>query len=392
MNLLFSADWHLGTTLGRQFRQERLPDQLRQLRRIADYAREREVDVLAVAGDVFEAQEKGAARAAAAAMMSTLQPAIERGTRLVAIAGNHDRDYFMETANVWLSAGGRNDDRIVLCTRPRLLTLEARGERVNMVLLPFPNPWRYEARVDDAASAVSRNELVAQIFIEEMERLRAEVAAMRLPTALLTHVTVEGTGVGPYKISARDDIVVPRAAFPAFELTVVGHIHKAEQIGSAPFYYVGALDRMDIGERDYEPRVLLADIGPDGVRSVESLPLDPTPIAEVVAGSEDDLHDAAARIERLAETLVKVRLQVPRGTYAAPLLDTARSVFPRLYDAAFEWADAPAASAKPAGDAPPLTSVRDTLHWYIQRHQLDGDERAALLALGDELLIAGGAP
>ena len=97
-----------------------------------------------------------------------------------------------------------------------------------------------------------------------MEELRKQAAEQRLPTVLLTHVTVTGTTVKAHRISPRDDVVIPRGAFPDFELTVVGHIHKAEQLGGAHFYYVGGLDRMDVGEKDYEPRVLLADIGPAG--------------------------------------------------------------------------------------------------------------------------------
>src|SRR5207245_1862996 len=99
------------------------------------------------------------------------------------------------------------------------------------------------------------------------------------------------------------------------EMAVVGHIHKAEQLGSGRFYYVGVLDRMDIGERAYQPRVLLADIGQTGVRNVTSLPLDPTPFEEVLAENEDDLRRAQDAIEKPEMTLVKLRLKIPYGTY-----------------------------------------------------------------------------
>ena len=385
MKILFSADWHLGYVLSGANPAPRLPDQERQLRKIAAYIDEHAVDVLAIAGDVFEAQERGAARAAVAAMMEALAEPLARGLRLVAVAGNHDRDYFMEMASTWLGAHAPAEgERIVLRTRPELLTVEARGERVNFALMPFPTLARYELRHDDAGGVAQRNEQLTKLFIEKMEELRKESAAQRLPTVLLTHVTVTGTTVKAHRISPRDDVVVPRGAFPEFELTVIGHIHKAEQLGGAHFYYVGALDRMDVGERDYEPRVLLADIGPAGVREVTSLPLDPTPIAAVTASDEASLVAEAAKIARRAETLVKLTLQVPQGTYLAPLLDRARQLFPRLYgNVDCDWTDVAPLVPTVAGLNP--ANVEETVRRYLEEQQMPEDERDALLELVTEL-------
>ncbi len=385
MKLLFSADWHLGYTLGGANPAPRLADQARQLRKIAAYIDEHAIDVLAIAGDVFEAQERGAARAAVGAMMDALAQPLSRGLRVVAIAGNHDRDYFMDMASIWLGAhtptGG---ERMVMRTRPELLTVEAGGARVNFALLPFPTLARYELQHDDAGGVAQRNEQLAKLFIEKAEQLRKQAAEQRLPTVMLTHVTVTGTTVKAHRISPRDDVVIPRGAFPEFELTVVGHIHKADQLGGAQFYYVGGLDRMDVGERDYEPRVLLADIGPTGVREITSLPLDPTPFAAVVASDEASLAAERARIERPDDTLVKLTLQVPQGTYLAPLLDQARQLFPRLYgNVDCDWTDAAPLVPSVAGLNP--ANVEDTVRRYLEEQQMPDDERVALLELVGEL-------
>jgi exonuclease SbcD len=392
MRVLFSTDWHLGYEMGVANRVDRLPDQVRQLERIGGYVQEHDVDVLAVAGDVFEAQERGRARAAVHSMMRALGPALERGLQVVMIAGNHDRDYFIETANEWLSVqmspGG--DGTFVMTTRPRVLTLEAKGERVNFVLLPFPTPVRYAMEdMDDSGGAGARNNRIGRKFIETMESLRQEVAADRLPTVLLAHTTVEGTEVGPHRLSPRDDIVVPRSAFPSFEMTVVGHIHKAEKLAGEHFYYVGVLDRMDYGERDYETRVLLADIGPKGVRDVTSLPLDPTPFVEVFVEDEDGLQRARDFMERPDETLVKLRIRARYGTYTAPLIAAARNLFPRLYgNVEHEWVGAPVVEPSVSGlDA---ADVRGTIEHYLQEQVADEQEREELLELVDELRVAAG--
>ena len=51
MRFLHTGDWHLGARLGNQ---DRLPDQLGRLEEVCRYLDEREVDVLLVAGDVFD--------------------------------------------------------------------------------------------------------------------------------------------------------------------------------------------------------------------------------------------------------------------------------------------------------------------------------------------------
>jgi exonuclease SbcD len=384
MKILFSADWHLGYTLAGANPQARLGDQKRNIDLIARYCEEHAVDVLAIAGDVFEAQVRGAARAAAEAMIEGLREPLARGMRVVAVAGNHDRDYFIDTANIWLGAAA-GEDRIIFRTKPDLVTVEANGERVNFALLPFPTPYRYDLRHDDAGGVAARNELLAKLFGEKMEEIRKRAEQQRLATVLLTHVTVTGTTVKAHRIAPRDDVVIPRGAFPAFELTVVGHIHKPEQIGGDHFYYVGVLDRMDAGEIEYETRVLLADVGPQGVRAITSLPLDPTPFAVVTVETEDEIAERAKEIARVEDTLVKLILRVPRGTYAAPYLEKARDAFPRLYgNVEMDWTDAEE-SEKPAIEGLNPANVEETVRRYLEEQQMPDEERDALMDLVLEL-------
>jgi exonuclease SbcD len=387
MKILFSADWHLGYVLGGANPQQRLPDQSRQLAKIAAYVDEHDVDVLAIAGDIFDESslEGGRTRRMVQAFVRPFRDALDRGLQIVGVAGNHDRDWFFDTANTWLAAAAPTGaDRIVLRTRPELLTVEARAERVNFALLPFPNAARYDLKSDDVGGVGQRNELMAKLFIAEMKKLRKKSAEQKLPTVLLAHVTVAGSTVKAHRISARDDVVIPRGEFPDFELTVIGHIHQPEQLGADPFYYVGGLDRMDVSERDYPSRALLADVGPAGLREVSSLPLDPTPFARVLARDEDELAAAADAIERKEDTLVKVVLSVPPGTYLPPLLGRARELFPRLYgNVECEWSELEEVETPIEGLNP--VDVDETVRRYLEEQQMPSEEREALLTMVHEL-------
>jgi len=289
------------------------------------------------------------------------------------------------TAMTAMTLAALSNDRFILATKPCVRTVEARGERVNFVLMPFPTPSRYGMlNMTYTGGAAAANERIVKEYAETAERLRQEAAESGLPAVLLTHVTVEGTEVGPHRLSPRDDIVMPRSLFPSFELSVVGHIHKAEKLSGAHFYYVGVLDRMDMGELYYEPRVLLADITPKGKVDVKSLPLDPTPFAEFAVETEEDLQRERGFMAEPERTLVKLHIRAPYGTYTAPLINTAKELFPRLYgDVQHEWTGAPAVT--PSVEGLNVNDPQTTIRRYIEDQVPDEKEREQLLELVDEL-------
>ncbi len=150
MRLLHTSDWHLGARLGNQ---DRLPDQLERLEEICRYLDENEVDVLLVAGDVFDEHRSEALARIIARLARLLKPRIEAGMWAVFIAGNHDREHVFPlirglqdllTAESSLPAG-QAGPRVVFAERPALVPVTARsGEQVQLMLLPYPTPTRYE--------------------------------------------------------------------------------------------------------------------------------------------------------------------------------------------------------------------------------------------------------
>ena len=142
---------------------------------------------------------------------------------------------------------------------------------------------------------------------------------------------------------------------------------------------------MDAGEIEYQTRVLLADIGPQGMREITSLPLDPTPFAVITVETEDEIDAAAKNIDRIDDTLVKLILRVPRGTYAAPYLERARQAFPRLYgNVEMAWTDAEE-QEKPAIEGLNPANVEETVRRYLEEQQMPDEERDALMLLVHEL-------
>ena len=86
MRLLHSADWHLG----RQFHNvSLLEDQAYVLEQIVSLARERQVDVVVIAGDIYDRAVPPAE--AVTLLNSVLEQLVdEAGIPVVMISGNHD--------------------------------------------------------------------------------------------------------------------------------------------------------------------------------------------------------------------------------------------------------------------------------------------------------------
>jgi hypothetical protein len=93
---------------------------------------------------------------------------------------------------------------------------------------------------------------------------------------------------------------------------------------------------------------------------------------------------AAVKIDRPEDTLVKLTLRVPQGTYVGPLHEAARKLFPRLYgNVEHEWIDERVITPAVEGLNP--ANVEETIRRYLEEQQMPEEERDALMEIVAEL-------
>jgi exonuclease SbcD len=394
MRLLHTGDWHLGARLGNQ---DRLPDQFERLEEICRYLDEREVDVLLVAGDVFDEHRSESLARIIARLARLLKPRIEAGMSAVFIAGNHDREYvFPLIRGLQELVAAEGSPRVVFAERPGLVPVTARsGEQarlpdgqVQLMLLPYPTPTRYDLADSPKAgwpSPDAKRKALADALRERIGELARQARLPRgVPVVLCGHFLVRGVREGFYQLSEQEDVPVEPADLPSYAYIALGHIHKSQTVGAPHIRYCGSLERMDRGEADDRKIVLLADVGREGLRDVAELPLNATPFAHVSAASEADLERAANELLEPERTLVSLSLDLSPDEPVGPLLARARALFPRL------WAPPEIRlleTARPP--APPAIDRRDvagTVRSYLQDALKDDPDRDELLRLAEELL------
>ncbi|GAB5602088.1 exonuclease SbcCD subunit D [Thermus sp. FJN-A] len=249
MRLLHTADWHLGKVLKGV---DRTPEIGEALKNLLEVVRQERVDLVVVAGDLFDRPQVSAeAEAHAVAFFLGLR---ELGVPALVIAGNHDPKERLEALSPLFALAGAE-------VRGRPLLREEGGvvERFQAALLPF----------------VSERVLVKKVFQEEEDRHRTYAEAMRRILAnlesplMLGHFALEGArpGAGEFVFHLTGSYAVPPSALPlAARYLALGHVHRQQQVSEAPLaWYPGSLVQLDFGEGEEAERgALLVELPPSG--------------------------------------------------------------------------------------------------------------------------------
>jgi len=308
----------------------------------------------------------------------------------VFIAGNHDREHvFPLIRGLQELVTAESSPRVVFAEQPALVPVTARsGEQVQLVLLPYPTPTRYDLPDPPKAgwpSPDAKRQRLAEALRERIGGLSQEARSTPgVPVVLCGHFLVRGVREGFYQLSEQEDVPVEPSDLPSYVYIALGHIHKPQTVGAPYIRYCGSLERMDRGEADDRKMALLADVGRQGLRDLVELPLNATPFAHVTAACEDDLERAAKELLEPERTLVSLSLDLSPDEPVGPLLARARALFPRL------WAPPEIRLLETAAPpAPPAIDRRDvagTVRSYLREALADDADRDELLRLAEELL------
>jgi exonuclease SbcD len=296
MRILHTADWHLNHRLGRIDRNE---DICRSLRSIASYLEEHQVDVMVVAGDLFDRGRPDELRQGVSFIREIFLPFLQRGGTMVAISGNHDNEVFFETLRdafdlvmpATKNTGNvQSAGRLYLAPNPRLLRLAGTdGTIVQFALMPYPTARLYlRGEQVKPRSIEERHRAIQDKFAQVLERMKdpAQGFDVTQPAVLVSHVHVRGINAHTlFHINEAEDVVFEPGAIPAhWAYVAYGHIHKAQPAiaGAEHVRYAGSVERLNFGEAGDEKGVVLVEIGPEGRRGQpQMLPLPASPIYQI---------------------------------------------------------------------------------------------------------------
>ncbi|MBT9283650.1 MAG: exonuclease SbcCD subunit D [Hydrogenibacillus schlegelii] len=308
MRILHTADWHLGKTLEGRSRQDEFEAMVDEM---AAIVREEAVDVVLLAGDVFDAPNPTAW--AEALFFEALARLSEDGRLVVVIAGNHDQPERLAAARPLIvgshrhilligpldadgaaagepdagagaaAAGGRPAARREAGRerqsgldesagraeterfRPLSLVVPRTGERLVVAALPFPS----ERRLGTLFSADPAAEAMQDAYDRRVRALLQGMAGAFRPDAVnvvLTHLFVAGgeTSDSEQPIQLGGAYTVRPESFPVAHYVALGHLHRPQWVAGAPapVRYAGAPLQLGFSEAGFAKSATVLELRP----------------------------------------------------------------------------------------------------------------------------------
>lgn len=269
MKIIHTSDWHLGQTF---FGYDRAEEHRVFLNWLGDIIREKEIDLLLVAGDIFDSPNPSAESQKIyykfIKRITTENPSL----KIVITAGNHDSAARLEAPNPLLEEMRVTVRGVVHRTPEGCIDFERHIIPVSDDTCCLAVPY---LRQGDFLAANIHSEGVKDFY-----GTLCKIASGKYDTIIaMGHLQATGAEISNDDRSERTtigglDAVSPDFSCEGIAYTALGHLHKAQRVSNREnMRYSGAPLPMSFAERNYRQSVTMVIAG-NGEVKVEKIPFD----------------------------------------------------------------------------------------------------------------------
>jgi exonuclease SbcD len=325
MRILHTADWHVGRRLGRHDRTGEMRDALDEVARIAD---EEQVDLVLVAGDVFD-RATPPVESLSLGLSALLR--LGDGRPVVVVAGNHDSpDLFDALAPLMRDRGVHLIGRIKGPNKGGVLGPDELGMPAVVAGFPFLREGRVVDFMEETGTWYGAYAQKIAALTDAYNTALVERAGTDLVPILVAHFMVSGVRVSrsERELHIGDAYTATAQAIPAGpQYVALGHIHAPQPVPGAPVpaAYAGSLLPLDFGEAGEAKRVVIVDVEPGRLATLRSVPIHAGRPLQQVRGTWEEV---AARAEELTGSYLDLSISV--GGPDPELGRRAAALFPYL--------------------------------------------------------------
>ncbi|MDR2221227.1 MAG: exonuclease subunit SbcD [Flavobacteriaceae bacterium] len=292
IKILHTADWHLGKRLDNF---SRIDEQREVLDEICEIAEREAVDMVLVAGDLFDTFNPPVE--AVELFYKTLKRLAKNGERpVIAIAGNHDSPERIDAPDPLARECG-----IILIGLPNAEVtpfeienqfnvskstnglLELRLDRFKQPIRILHTPYANEIRLKRALDTEDKSAALNEVLGDSWQTLADKYCKTKGINLLISHLYMmnrngeileEPDGEKPLNIG-NADIVYSDIIPEQVQYTALGHLHRAHQIGDEerPVVYSGSPLSYSFSEAGQQKYVMVLDAEAGKPISYQSIPL-----------------------------------------------------------------------------------------------------------------------
>ncbi|MGB1311766.1 MAG: exonuclease SbcCD subunit D [Leucothrix sp.] len=293
MRILHTSDWHIG----RQFYNvSLLEDQRYVLDQIVEIAQSEAVDVVLIAGDVYD---RAIPPANAVSLVDDVLNRLvnELGIPVIMIAGNHDGPQRLGFASRQLAEAKLYIAGPLIAELQPITLTDEHGEVVF-----YPIPYADPATVRDvfADDKVRTHE-------QAMERIMGALPEHKIQRSVaLSHCFLVGgsdcDSERPLSVGGADHVT--RQHFADFNYVAMGHLHRQQHQGSEVIRYSGSPLKYSFSEEQHEKSITIVDLDAEGDCDIKHIPLVALRDIRSISGALDDIIQAAGQDDNAEDYLL----------------------------------------------------------------------------------------
>ena len=402
MRILHTSDWHLGHQFHGISRDDEYAGFLHWLTKII---KERGVDALFIAGDVFDSPNPPARVLRLwYQFLAGLRQSLPQ-LQVVAIGGNHDSPARLETTNpilqdtgIHIIGGVRFRDDGSPDVADMTVPLNDGKGRLAAWCMAMPYIRVADLPLTSGESQGDRLLKGARSLYEELHHFARSQRQKGQALVAMGHCLMAGGILSEWserKIFGGNQNAFPADFFPEdLAYTALGHLHKAQLVAGRPnLRYSGSPIPLSLAERDYRHQVCLVTLEGENMGDLEILPVPRMiAIAPPIAGTLDEVAQAIEELPGQVddETLprpfleIKVTLEQPKPNLRLQVEQWLEGKQARLLKltVAYSGHGQPLRSGKPS-----LKELRvEDVFSQCYKRQFDGEPSSELEACFNQLL------
>ncbi|MEI6287771.1 MAG: exonuclease SbcCD subunit D C-terminal domain-containing protein [Bacillota bacterium] len=315
MKILHTSDWHLGRSLYGRKRYEEFEAFLEWL---ANTIQAQAVDVLLVAGDIFDTSTPSN-RAQELYYRFLCRVAASNCRHIVIIAGNHDSPSFLNAPKQLLRAldvhvvgvmtenpedevivlfNKNNQPEAIVCAVPYLRDKDIRTVEAGETV---------EDKNDKLVDGLKNHYEIVCAIAEQKQRLIKTNHNVDIPLIAMGHLftaggkTIDGDGVRELYVGSLAHVT--KSIFPeSIDYLALGHLHVSQQVGGTEHIrYSGSPIPMGFGESRQEKRVFLVEFA-GTTPTITDIPVPCFQILVSATGSLEEIYKTINKLNRIEST------------------------------------------------------------------------------------------